>query len=351
MTSRLADLAAHAGVSEATVSRVLNGKPGVSPATRQAVVTALDVLGYERPSKLRRSSAGLVGLILPELTNPIFPSFAQHIETYLARAGYTPVLCTQTPGGVHEDEYVQMLLDRGVASIIFVSGLHADADAEIERYLALLDRGLPIVLVNGYRPDIPAQFVSHDDAASMQMAVRYLRDLGHTRIGLATGQERYVPARRKMEAFRQAMAGALPAREIDALIETTMFNVEGGMTAGRHLLAREVTAVVCGSDLLALGVIRSARQLGIEVPTDLAVIGFDDSPLMGFSDPPLTTIRQDVAGMSEASVRLVLDEIGAGQRPHGEYLFAPELVVRGSTGAAPRVAAARLSTAQRRQQA
>src|SRR6476659_526971 len=132
--ARLADLARQAGVSEATVSRVLNDRPGVSADTRQGVLTALDVLGYERPERLRKRSAGLVGLVTPELENPIFPLFAQVIESALARHGYTPVLCTQTPGGVTEDEYIEMLLDRAVAGIIFVSGLHADTTADHDRY-------------------------------------------------------------------------------------------------------------------------------------------------------------------------------------------------------------------------
>jgi alanine racemase len=140
---RLADIAVQAGVSEATVSRVLNDKPGVSPDTRQAVLTALDVLGYERPDRLRKRSAGLVGLVTPELENPIFPLFAQVIESALAQVGYTPVLCTQTPGGVTEDEYVEMLLDRAVAGIIFVSGLHADTTIDPDRYRKLIDRPLP----------------------------------------------------------------------------------------------------------------------------------------------------------------------------------------------------------------
>ena len=123
---RLVDIAAHAKVSEATVSRVLNNKPNVAEATRQSVLTALDVLGYERPLQLRRKTAGLVGLIVPELDNPIFPVLAQIIETALAVHGYTPVLCTQTPGGMHEDDYTEMLLDRGVAGMIVVSGQHAD---------------------------------------------------------------------------------------------------------------------------------------------------------------------------------------------------------------------------------
>ena len=161
MRARLSDIAQQAEVSEATVSRVLNDRPGVSPETRQAVLTALDVLGYERPATLRKRSAGLVGLVVPELDNPIFPAFAQVIESTLAQQGYTPVLCTQTPGGVTEDEYVEMLLDRQVAGIVFVSGLHADTTADPDRYRRLLARPLPIVLVNGFMPTASsAPFVS-----------------------------------------------------------------------------------------------------------------------------------------------------------------------------------------------
>src|SRR5664279_2635099 len=148
--TRLTDLAEQAGVSTATVSRVLNGKPGVSTQTRQSVLAALDVLGYERPEKLRTRSAGLVGLIVPELTNPVFPAFAQAIESMLSERGYTPLLCTQSPGGTTEDQYIEMLLEHDVDGIVFVSGLHADTSASRDRYHRLRSRGLPIVMVNGY---------------------------------------------------------------------------------------------------------------------------------------------------------------------------------------------------------
>ena len=207
--ARLADIATHAGVSEATVSRVLNGRPGVAEATRQAVLTSLDVLGYDRPSRLRRQSAGLVGLLIPKLTNPIFPAFAQVIETALVRHGFTPVLCTHTPGGVHEDDYVQMLLDRGVAGIIYVSGQHADTTTDPRRYVHLRDRGLPIVMVNGYMPGIDAPFVSNDDEASMELSLGHLAHLGHSRIGLAVGPPRYIPAQRKIAGYRRYMSVSL----------------------------------------------------------------------------------------------------------------------------------------------
>jgi DNA-binding LacI/PurR family transcriptional regulator len=336
MRARLADIAEQAEVSEATVSRVLNGKPGVAEATRQAVLTALDVLGYDRPSRLRRKSVGLIGLIVPELTNPIFPAFAQVIETALARHGYTPVLCTQTPGGVHEDDYTQMLLDRGVSGIIFVSGLHADTTADHRRYSGLRDRGLPIVLVNGYTEGVDAPFISNDDVASMELALNHLVHLGHTNIGLAVGPDRFVPVVRKIAGFRASMATLLGREDVEDLIERSLFTVEGGAAAANRLIEKGATAIVCGSDLMALGAIRAARQRGLDVPKDLSVVGYDDSTLIAFTDPPLTTVRQSVQAMGEASVRALLDEIAGEPAPRAEYVFRPELVVRGSTGACRR---------------
>src|SRR6266850_6290943 len=112
MSRRLADVARKVGVSEATVSRVLNGKAGVSDSTREAVLTALDVLGYERPTQLRGERARLVGLVLPELQNPIFPAFAEVVADALSRRGVTPVLCTRTAAGVTEPSYVEMLIEQ-----------------------------------------------------------------------------------------------------------------------------------------------------------------------------------------------------------------------------------------------
>ena len=333
MRARLSDIAQQAEVSEATVSRVLNDRPGVAPETRQAVLTALDVLGYERPARLRKRSAGLVGLVVPELDNPIFPAFAQIIESALAPTGYTPVLCTQTPGGVREDEYVEMLLDRQVSGIVFVSGLHADTAADHDRYRTLLARPLPIVMINGYAPGIPAPFVSCDDRESAELAVAHLVALGHRRIGLITGPDRFVPVQRKVAGYKAAMGRLtdITSDELTELTELSLFGVEGGEAAAGRLIERGVTGLVCGSDLMALGAIRAARQRGLSVPGDISVVGYDDSPLMAFTDPPLTTVRQPVAAMAVAAVRALVDEINGHPSPNSEYLFRPELVVRGST--------------------
>ncbi|WP_129288076.1 LacI family DNA-binding transcriptional regulator [Streptomyces sp. GZWMJZ-114] len=337
-TARLADLAAQAGVSEATVSRVLNGKPGVADATRQAVLAALDVLGYERPVRLRRRSEGLVGLITPELENPIFPALAQVIGQALTRQGYTPVLATQTPGGSTEDELTEMLVDRGVAGIIFVSGLHADTTADTGRYERLHAQGVPFVLVDGYSPKVRAVFVSPDDQAAMRLAVTHLRALGHREIGLVLGPERFVPVQRKVEGFTAALHEefGLGAAEVrDRYVEHSLFTLEGGQAAAAALLERGCTALVCASDMMALGAIRAARARGLAVPEEVSVVGFDDSPLIAFTDPPLTTVRKPVPAMGQAAVRALLEEVGGTPAPPSEFVFMPELVVRGSTAAAP----------------
>ncbi|MGV9313497.1 LacI family DNA-binding transcriptional regulator [Streptomyces sp. NPDC003691] len=345
--ARLADIAAQAGVSEATVSRVLNGKPGVAATTRQAVLAALDVLGYERPVRLRQRSAGLVGLITPELENPIFPALAQVIGQALTRQGYTPVLATQTPGGSTEDELTEMLVDRGVAGIIYVSGLHADTTADTQRYEQLRAQGVPFVLVDGYSPKVRAPFISPDDRAAMRLAVTHLVSLGHSRIGLALGPLRFVPVLRKIEGFTEAMREqlGLDAETVTGqLIQHSLYTLEGGQAAASALLDRGCTAVVCASDMMALGAVRAARRRGLEVPDDVSVVGFDDSPLIAFTDPPLTTVRKPVPAMGQAAVRTLLEEIsgnlppsapGSASAAYSEFVFMPELVVRGSTASVP----------------
>ncbi|WP_020391607.1 LacI family DNA-binding transcriptional regulator [Kribbella catacumbae] len=332
--ARLADIAVKAGVSEATVSRVLNGKPGVADETRQAVLTALDVLGFERPTRLRRRSAGLIGLVMPELINPIFPAFAQVIESALSQRGYTPVLCTQSPSGATEEEYVEMLLERGVSGIIFVSGLHADTGTDHGRYQSLVERNLPVVFVNGWLPGVEAPFISCDEYAAMELAVSHLVALGHKRIGFASGPERFTVVQRKLAGYRTTMKAqlGLTDADLDELVELSMFGVEGGHAAAQRLLDADVSAVVCGSDMMALGVIRAARQRGLDIPTGLSVVGYDDAPMMEFTDPPMTTVRQPVNAMALAAVQSLLEEVRGHTTPHTEFLFRPELVVRNTTG-------------------
>jgi DNA-binding LacI/PurR family transcriptional regulator len=333
MRVRLKDVADRAGVSEATVSRVVNDKPGVNEATRRAVLAVLADLGYGRPGLARMSKAGLVGLFVPELDNPIFPAFAQTIETRLAHHGYTAVLCTATRDGVQESDYVEMLLERNVAGIIVVSGLNADTTADHTLYRGLLARGLPLVFVNGVVPGLEAPYVSCDDRLASELAVRHLVSLGHTRLGMIVGPRRYSVVQRKVEGFERAVRRAFGSRSPAAVVESD-FTVEGGHVAADRLLDDGVTGIVAASDLLALGAVRAVHGRGQRVPGDVSVVGYDDTVLMAFTDPPLTTVRQPVRQMSDAAVRALLDRINGHGGPCHEYVFRPELVVRGSTGPA-----------------
>ncbi len=321
-------------MSEATVSRVLNEKPGVSEATRQAVLTALDVLGYERPSKLRGERARLVGLFLPELQNPIFPAFGEVVGGALAQNGYTPVLCTMTVGGISEADNVELLLQQHVSGVVFVGGQYTQQDAPHDHYDRLAALRLPTVLVNAPVGELSFNTVSTDDAVAIELAWNHLAQLGHRRIGIVLGPVDHIPSRRKLaaaERIAQATGIPLPPEQV----VHSHYSLEAGQAATARLLAVGVTAVICASDPLALGAIRAVRRAGKNVPEDVSIVGYDDSALMNSIDPPLTTVRQPIEPMGRMVIELLVGQLSGTSAPPEEYLFEPELVVRGSTAPAP----------------
>ena len=331
MTPRLRHIAEQAGVSEATVSRVVNHRPGVNPETRRRVLEIVQRVGYDSGGVRRDNRAGLVGLLIPELSNPVFPAIAQQISALLNNRRFTSVLCTATEDGVTEDEHIEMLIDRGMSGLIVVSGKNADSTADHRMYRQLHDHGMPMVFLNGPATGIDAPVISCDDAHAVEIAVRHLFDLGHRRIACIVGAQRYVPVQRRLDGYRRAAAEL----GLEPIVVETTFSVEGGAAAARRALRQEATAIVAASDLMALGAIRAARAAGLQVPGDVSVVGYDDNPLLVFTDPPLTSVRQPLAAMSEAAVGALVELI-RGNAVHAEpLLFEPDLVVRASTGVAP----------------
>jgi DNA-binding LacI/PurR family transcriptional regulator len=336
---RLSDIADKAGVSEATVSRVLNGKSGVSTRTRQSVVSAIDMLGYARPTQLRTERVRLIGLILPELQNPIFPAFAEVVAGALARQGFTPVLCTRTYGGITEPEYVDLLISQQASGVVFAGGLYAEAYANHDHYARLAERNLPVVLVNAAVDSLPFATVACDDDSAAEQAFNHLVSLGHTRIGMVLGPLDHVPSQRKLSAAKRvASSGRLELT--DDRIARANFSVEGGQAAAAPLMRGGVTGVICASDPLALGVIQAARRAGLSVPADVSVVGYDDSRFMRYTDPALTTVRQPIEAMGRAVVERIVAQINGRSEFGGRLLFEPELIVRASTGPAPGAASA-----------
>jgi DNA-binding LacI/PurR family transcriptional regulator len=266
----------------------------------------------------------MVGLVVPELQNPIFPAIAEVVAGALAQRGFNAVLCTRT-GSMSEAEYVDMLLERQVSGMVFAGGQYAEADAPHDHYNRLLKLRLPVVLVNAAAEHLDFPRVSTDDAVAMEQAYAHLAYLGHERIGLILGPPDHVPSRRKLEAF----AGD------EGLVERTRFSLEGGHAAASRLIGRGATAIICASDPLALGAIRAAKRAGMSVPGDLSVVGYDDSAFMSCTDPPLTTVRQPIEAIGRAAVDMLTGQIEGSSVSAEELFFEPEIVARGSTGAVP----------------
>jgi LacI family repressor for deo operon, udp, cdd, tsx, nupC, and nupG len=250
----------------------------------------------------------------------------------LVQRGFTPALCARTIGGVSEIEYVEMLLEHQVSGVIFGGGDYALADAEHEHYHRLRDLNLPVVLVNAGVSDLGHPRVSADDAVAVEQAVGHLVSLGHTRIGALLGPEGHQPSRRKLDALVAAAALA----GVDHSVARSSFSMEGARAAASTLVGGGVTAIVCASDVLALGAIRAVRRLGRRVPDDVSVVGYDDSALMNCTEPPLTTVRQPIEAMGRMVIELLMRQMSSEGAIGDEVFFAPELVVRASTAPAPR---------------
>ena len=313
----------------ATVRRVLGDKPGIAPGTKAAVLTALDVFGLDRPTKFRTAKDGLVGLVVPDLQNPIFPALVEAVSIGLVKRGLMTVLCTRTADGVSESNYIELLLRREVAGIVFIGGSYADAGPEYGRELR--EREIPLVLINAADETDGVARISVDDEAAAEQSLAHLVSLGHERIGLILGPEGHVPSARKLGAYVRRMRTAPDDQSWRELVVHVPFSMEGGGAAITRLLAKGVTGVVCASDALALGAVRTARRRGLRVPEDLSVVGFDDSTYMSVVEAPLTTIRQPVRAMGAAAVKLLDAQIGGQSPPAEELLLEPELIVRGST--------------------
>lgn len=327
----LAAVAQLAQVSEATVSRVLNRKTGVSAATREVVGEALKQLGYERDV-----TGELVLLLTPSLKNPIFAQQAEDIENALSPHGLKSVICPVYPGTPQERDYVSSLMDSGVAAIVFVSSSNTLTDAD-HRVVALIeDRGIPYVCVNGAFPASAAPVVSTDDWAAADIAVSHLHQFGHRRIGMIAGPAGNIPAERRVEGFLAA-SERLGLTDAESLVARHHFNVEGGQHAAASLLRQGATAIVASSDEMALGAYRAAMKAGLSVPDDVSIVGYDDSPMLDYTNPPLTTVRQLTGRIAQNVAHIVTSKIAHREVSNEEMLVVPELRLRGSTGPVGRV--------------
>jgi DNA-binding LacI/PurR family transcriptional regulator len=324
----LSEIATAADVSEATVSRVLNRRSGVAAATREAVERAMREIGIARPV-----AGQLVALITPNLSNPFFAHLGERIESELAPYGLRTVVCPVSSGTVHERDYVNVLVETGVAAIVFMSAGNTLRAFDKSPADVLAARGVPFVTINGSFEGLDAPTFSTNEHVAARLAVAHLVSLGHDRIGLAAGPVGNIPSDRRVEGFIRTMEEH-GRSDPQSLIVRQSYSIEGGRHATEDLLRRGCTAIVTASDQMAFGAYQAVERAGLTIPGDVSVVGYDDDDLLDFLAPPLTTIRTPIVRLAEETAQSILAMVSGNAVETREMLFDPELHLRHSTGRA-----------------
>ena len=325
------DVARVAGVSYSTVSRVVNGHEHIRDETRLRVQAAMAELGYVAHVSARTLATGrsrMVGLLVQEVESPFFLGVIRGVDQQVSATGYDFLLCTTHDRREKEAEYVARL------SHGMVDGLMIILPRGLPDYVGQLRaETFPFVLID-YDADAPGcNVINAANRDGTRVALRYLLDLGHRRIGFITGTLATGSAQERLTAYREVLTTAgIP---IDpALIVDGDFLEPRGRTAAHELLAlpEPPTAIFASSDAAAFGVLRAALERKIDVPRDLSVIGFDDIPEATWAAPALTTVRQPLREMGRAAARRLMEILAEPDLPPQRVTLDTELIVRGSTG-------------------
>jgi len=325
-------VAAHAGVSSATVSHVINGTRYVSDTVQEQVQRAMRELDYH-PNALARSlrsgQTHTLGMILPDSANPFFAEVGHSIEIAAFEARYSVILCNTENDFEKESLYIDVLTNKQVDGMIFVAtGERSDSLKN------LVEMKIPTVVMDRDFSGLELDVVLADSFQGGVLATQHLISLGHKRIGCIAGPSSINPSSRRLAGYKQALQAANLAIEPD-LIMNGDFHPESGWEIGRAMLSQRnaPTAVFASNDLMAMGVLRAATELGLHVPDDLALVGYDDIELASYTNPPLTTIKQPKVEMGLATLNFLLGRIKDKQAAPQRALLPVSLVVRGSCGA------------------
>ena len=337
--STIYTVAKRAGVSTATVSRVMSQPDIVSPGTRHKVLQAVEDLGYTPNSAarhLRTLRSGKLLVTVPDISNPFFALILQGIEDAAHRDGYAVLLGDTQHDETREERYALMLRRKEADGLIFLGHRLPEAAQAFIRSIA--PRCAPVVNSCEFSPKLGVPGVHIDNAKAASDAIDHLYRLGHQHIGIVTGPLVSPLSRDRLRGVktRAKLGGAEPGLEI----VTGNFSIESGAEAADRLLSQPSppTAIFCFNDEMAIGVLDIARQRGVRVPRDLSVVGFDDIRFSRFVDPPLTTIAQPMRDIGEASVRLLLD-ILQGRITTPQSITLPHTLIIRSTTAPLGVAA------------
>jgi LacI family transcriptional regulator len=324
------DVAARAGVSRQTVSRVINDKAEVSPETRARVLAVIEELGY-RPNAAARSMVMghtcTLGCISPNLTDYTFASIIESAQAEARRQGYF-FLTGSAPSEGDVEPLLEEMLRRRVDGLLVIN---PRADERYRHFLPLVEKGMVVVYLGNSPHDEPVSSVRGNDYEIGYQATRYLIGLGHASIATITGPGNEECTSDRLEGFRQALDQAMLALD-PALVEGGDWLAPSGYQATRRFLAsgRPFSAIFAQNDLMAVGAIRALREAGRDVPGDVSVIGVDDIPLSSYFDPPLTTLRQPLEELGRRVAQVLIESIQNPERSPEQISIQARLVERAS---------------------
>lgn len=328
--STIKDVAELAGVSTTTVSHVINKTRFVSEELVNRVKQAIKDLNYQPSSHargLRTRTSGTIGIVIPDNTNPFFAEVVRGIEDYCYEHGYPVFLCNSDGKPEKEYYYLKLLMEKGVDGLVLVSA-GDDLDS-----LELLDgRNIPKVIIDRRVDSLNTDSVLIDNHKGGYDATRHLLDLGHKRIGCITGPSQVTPSGQRLQGYVRALKEKNMEVD-DGLIVSGDFKSHSGSRGLIRLMGhpKPPTAVFACNDMMAIGALTAAEKLGIEIPAQLSLVGFDDIAMASMVIPKLTTIVQPKRELGEAGAGLLLERIKNGNREKSTIILEPSIIIRESS--------------------
>jgi LacI family transcriptional regulator len=327
------DVARRAGVSIATVSRVVNGTHFVSNSVRERVMRAIDELGYSPNAlarSLRKGRTNTLGLVLPDSANPFFAEIGRSVELSAYSLGYNVILCN-THGDVEKERhYIQLLTEKQVDGVILDT-----AERHLEYLVAHVLQNLPLVMIDRDFRGNDFDIVLSDNVQGAKLATQHLVSSGHERIACITGPPDLLSSIDRLDGYRQILEAS--TRVDDSLIKCGDFRPDSGRQAFFELMKLPCppTAVFACNDMMAIGALRAAAEMDMRVPEDISVVGFDDIELCRYTTPTLTSVSQSKEQIGEIAVRRLLEIINGDAKLGQRVLVTTQLIIRGSSNANP----------------
>jgi DNA-binding LacI/PurR family transcriptional regulator len=324
------DVARAAGVAASTVSRYLNGQLKVSPATEAKVLEAVSELSYvpnAAARNLARRRSGVIGFVVPEISNPYFGAIADYVVEAVEQHGSLVLLCSHRSQSVKQSSYIDLLASGAIDGMLYLGSFRSN-----ERLAVAIADGLPVVVVDEPIAGLPpVHTVVMDDYAGGYQATSYLVALGHRRIAFVSGPAELGSVQERYRGYRDALRKGGIGTEGQVSL-AGQFTEQFGMSALPHLLApaEPPTAAFVASDYIALGLISAAEAHGIRVPDELSVVGFDDIRFSQYVQPRLTTIRSPLERLAQVGVELLFDRLQNPAAPARTEVLPVELVIRES---------------------